>query len=892
MSKKKKKIFLIDGQGLIYRAYFALPRLTTSYGQLINAAYGFTLVLVRIIEENQPDGIIIAFDTPKPTFRHKQYDQYKAQREKMPPELIEQIPIIKEIVSNFNIPAIEVEEFEADDIIGSLVQKMKDSDYKPVIVTGDRDLLQLVGEDTEVLLMQKGVSQVEQHNMTSIEKILGFSPHLIPDYIGLKGDSSDNIPGIPGIGEKTARRLIQQFGNLEEILKNINQIENKFLREKIVQYQKQAILSKKLAMIRQDVTLNLDISKISYPGPDYDKLKALFSKYEFKKLLKKIPQKEEKSSYNKESRLEFQKIDHINKLTELCQKVKENSSFSFLLKTYPSTSAQLWQGIAIGITDEVFLLTIDNQDSLLDNSNYLSKELILTKLAQLFQDEKIEKIGFNLKNSWSYLYHNIDFFRYPYFDIEIASYLLNPSQQDYDLTRIIKDNLSEKSDRGENSLWYPDFSDWKNTICWQTKLLLPLKEVLWEKLCVQKLDKLYQDVELPLIRVIYLMERKGIKLDNVFIKKMSQQFSQKIVALRDDIFNLAGEKFNLNSPKQLSQILFEKLKLPKVKKIKTGYSTDAQVLLELREKHEIIAKILDYRELEKLKNTYIDKLPRLINPRTGRIHSTFNQTGTTTGRLSSNNPNLQNIPVRTELGKAIRNAFIAEPGYIFLSADYSQIELRILAHLSKDKNLKKAFLEGKDIHTYTAAQLFNVDINLVNENMRRIAKSINFGIIYGMSSYGLAANLRISREDAEQYIEAYFQKYSQVKDYIDKQVALAKKNKYVKTMLNRIRYLEGIDSPNKSIREFYERIAINTPIQGTAADLIKMAMVGINSHLEKLKLESGLILQIHDELIYEIPEPQLEYRQTIIRDIMENCLHLEIPLKVNFKSGYRWGDLE
>ena len=387
------------------------------------------------------------------------------------------------------------------------------------------------------------------------------------------------------------------------------------------------------------------------------------------------------------------------------------------------------------------------------------------------------------------------------------------------------------------------------------------------------------------------MEKKGIKLDTVFLKKMSQHFSQKIAGIRTEIFDLAGEEFNPNSPKQLSYILFEKLKLPAMKKIKTGYSTNAQVLLELSEKHEIVAKILDYRELEKLKNTYIDKLPRLINPKTGRIHSCFNQTGTSTGRLSSNNPNLQNIPVRTELGRDIRNAFIAEEGNIFLSADYSQIELRILAHLSQDEDLREAFLEGKDIHAFTAAQLFNVDLNLVSEEMRRIAKTINFGIIYGMSSYGLATGLRISREEAAQYIDAYFQRYHRVKEYIDEQIVIARNNKYVTTMLNRRRYLEGIDSSNRSIREFYERTAVNTPIQGTAADLIKMAMVGINNRMERLNLPSGLIIQIHDELIFEIPESELVERQAIVKDVMENCLSLDIPLRVNFKSGNHWGEL-
>jgi DNA polymerase-1 len=891
MTKKTKRLLLVDGQGLIYRAFFALPRLTTSHGQLINAAYGFTLVLLRLLEEQKPDGIIIAFDTPKPTFRHKQYEKYKAQREKMPQELIEQLPIIKDIVQKFNIPSMEIEEYEADDLIGSIVQKAKGSEYKPVIVTGDRDLLQLADEDTEILLMQKGVTRVEQYHLKSLEEMLGFSPHLIPDYIGLKGDPSDNIPGVPGIGEKTAKKLIQQYGSLEDVIKNSVHMESKSLREKIVRYEEQAILSKELAIIKRDVDIDLELSKIAYSGPDYEKLRTLFEKYEFKKLLEKLPVQESGDEKQREITMEFREVINEEQFEELCQKIKSKRLFSFLEEGYKDTGSNLIKFVAIGLPDEVYLIRINNSDTLINSNKYLSKELLFKRLNELFQDNKIEKIGFGLKDSWTYLSNDTNFFHPPYFDVQIASYLLDPSQDNFHLNRIIGDSLIAKNDDDIYAAVQGKYLEREEEICWQAKSLITLKEILWEQLSAQSMDKLYLDVELPLIKVIYLMEKKGIKLDTVFLKKMSQHFSQKIAGIRTEIFDLAGEEFNPNSPKQLSYILFEKLKLPAMKKIKTGYSTNAQVLLELSEKHEIVAKILDYRELEKLKNTYIDKLPRLINPKTGRIHSCFNQTGTSTGRLSSNNPNLQNIPVRTELGRDIRNAFIAEEGNIFLSADYSQIELRILAHLSQDEDLREAFLEGKDIHAFTAAQLFNVDLNLVSEEMRRIAKTINFGIIYGMSSYGLATSLRISREEAAQYIDAYFQRYHRVREYIDEQIVIARNNKYVTTMLNRRRYLEGIDSSNRSIREFYERTAVNTPIQGTAADLIKMAMVGINNRMERLNLPSGLIIQIHDELIFEIPESELVERQAIVKDVMENCLSLDIPLRVNFKSGNHWGEL-
>jgi len=895
MNKKSKKLFLIDGQGLIYRAFFALPKLTTTYGQLINAAYGFTLVLMRLLEEQKPDGLIIAFDTPKPTFRHKKYKQYKAQREKMPQELIDQLPIIREIVARYNIPSIAIEEYEADDVIGSIVDMAKNSEYETVIVTGDRDLLQLIDKDTEIILMQKGISQVKKYQLDSVEKMLGFPPELIPDYIGLKGDSSDNIPGIPGIGEKTAKGLIKSFGNLENIIKNQEKIKKESLRNKIDKYQQQARLSKELAMIKRDMNLDLELEKFDYKGPDYLKLRELFQKYEFKKLLEKIPESNDNINQNKENKIIFRELKNEQELVQLCEKIKLTGCFSFLFeieRTYTISPKKI-ERAAFATGDDVFLIRIEADDKLIEKEEHISIEKVRKYILPLFQNTKIEKIGYDLKNVWNCLCDDYHFLQTPYFDAKIAAYLLNPSQQDYSVTNIIQEYLQQDNRIAKDKKQKDkNVSEKEKDICWQAKLLIPLKKNLQNLLQENHLASLYQDIELPLIQVIYQMEKTGVKLDTAFLKEMSQKFSKNIDDVKKEIFKIAEEEFNLNSPKQLSHILFHKLKLPASKKIKTGYSTNAQVLNKLSEKHEVVAKILNYRELEKLKNTYIDKLPKLINSKTGRIHTCFNQTGTSTGRLSSNNPNLQNIPIRTELGRAIRNAFIAEKGNIYLSADYSQVELRILAHLSQDKNLLNAFFKGEDIHAYTAAQIFNIDENIVSKEMRRIAKTINFGIIYGISSYGLANNLGISSEDAQQYIDAYFQKYYQVKEFIEKQIITARKNKYVQTMLNRIRYLEGIDSPNKNIREFYERTAINTPIQGTAADLIKIAMIRINQKLESQNLRSGLILQIHDELIFEIPNSELDKKKLIVKEIMENCLRLSIPLVVNFKTGNRWGELE
>ncbi|MDD4362833.1 MAG: DNA polymerase I [Atribacterota bacterium] len=896
MDSKKKELYLIDGQGLIYRAYFALPKLTTTFGQPINAAYGFTLLIIKILEEYHPDGIVIAFDSPKPTFRHKIYGQYKAQREKMPQELIDQLPIIKKIVDAFQIPSVAVEEYEADDIIGSIVQNEKISDFKKIIVTGDRDLLQLINENTEIVLMQKGITQVKQHNLETVKNMLGFPPGLIPDYIGLKGDSSDNIPGIAGIGEKTAKKLIADFGNLEKIFANLDKIKSKAVKNKIENSQEEAFLSRSLAVIKKDMKLNLEINNLIYKEPDYYKLKDIFEKYEFKKLLEKIPgEKLQKNSFSTHDTTNYKNINNEQDLKILTDKIKNREYFAFLFDISYCNNEKILKKIAITLeNDSIYLIYVSSGDILLKEKNAISKEKIIELLYPLFQSKKIKKIGFDLKDTLFYFLDiQSDFFE-PFSDLKIAFYLLNPTQENINLKEIIKKYFNNTND--ENYLHITE--DCKNdqeeeiAFCWQTGKLIPLEKMMLQEMQKNELIALYKEVEIPLINIICNMEKKGIKIDSIFLKEMSQKFAVEIDNIKKEIFEISGETFNLNSPKQLSVILFEKLGLPVIKKIKTGYSTNANVLTKLSEEHIIVAKILHFRELEKLKNTYIDKLPKLINSKTGRIHASFNQTGTSTGRLSSNNPNLQNIPIRTELGKEIRNAFIADNGCIYLSADYSQIELRILAHLSNDMSLIEAFSKDQDVHTYTAANVFNVDLDAVSDEMRRIAKVINFGIIYGMSSYGLSNNLGISNIEAQNYIDAYFQKYFNVKEYINKQIKNARKDKIVRTMLNRIRYLEGIDSPNKNIREFFERAAVNTPIQGTAADLIKIAMVKIEQQMVKNNLKSNLILQIHDELIFEIPAIELQKRKKIIKKIMENSLKLNVPLKVNFKTGYRWGELD
>lgn len=882
----KKKFILIDGQGILYRTFYALPKLATSYGQIINAVYGFTMILIKLLEEEKPDYMMIAFDTPKPTFRHKEFKEYKAHRKKMPIELINQIPLIKEIINNYNISICSKEGYEADDIIGTLAREAEKRNCNTLIVTGDRDAFQLISPFTKIMTTVKGVTEVKIYDEESIKNKYGIDPNKIVDILALKGDPSDNIPGVPGIGEKTAIVLIKKFANLENLLKNVDKISKRSLREKIKEYENQIRMSKKLATIVRDVPIIYDFNDLKIKSPNYKELWEIFKRLEFKNLIKKITPK-----INRENtKVKYNLIDTKERLDELINIIKRNKYFSFNLITSSNNAiSSVILGIALSFKDNRNFYIPLSPLNLMERPKCLSVDVVLSRLRPFYENEKIIKIGYNLKYNFIVLNRYQIEIKGDNFDTMIAAYLLNPSKEEYNLKNLFWEYLEYLKNE--------DKEDKENTIksiedaCENAQNILKLKEILEEKLKEKELLSLFKEIEMPLIKVLGEMEINGIKINVDFLKKMSRQVDSRLKELKETIYNLAGTEFNINSPKQLSAVLFEKLKLPVIKKTKTGYSTNAYVLNTLAPHHKVVSFILEYRELCKLKNTYIEKLPFLVNGNTKRIHTSFNQTITSTGRLSSSEPNLQNIPIRTEIGREIRRAFIPEEGFILLTADYSQIELRILAHLSGDESLITAFKNDEDIHTHTAADIFDLDQDLISGQMRRMAKMINFGIIYGMSSYGLARNLGIGREKAEKYINNYFLRYQGVKRYIEKEKEEARKKGYVVTLLNRRRYLDGINSLDKNIREFNERIAINAPIQGSAADLIKLAMIKIGELFKKKKLKSKLLLQIHDELIFEVNKRELEEAKSIVKDIMENSLELSVPLKVNLKTGYNWAEL-
>ena len=883
----RKKFILVDGQGLLYRAFYALPQLTTTYGQVVNAVYGFTMILIRLLEEEEPEYIVITFDTPVPTFRHKEFKEYKVHRKKMPDELISQIPLIREIINNYNIATCSKEGYEADDVIGTIAKEAEKRNCNTTIVTGDKDAFQLISPHTKVMTTIKGVTEVKIYDEEAIKKKYGVEPEKIVDILALKGDSSDNIPGVPGIGEKTAVVLIREFGSLENILSNTDKISKKSLREQIIKYEGQIKMSKMLATIVREVPIKYDFDSFEVKLPNYEELWKIFKKLEFKNLLKKIASK----INHEKTKLKFDLIDTEEKLEKLTNKIIKRKYFSFyLVASSGNAISSNILGIALSLKDNENYYIPLFALNLIENSKCLSLELVLSKLRPCFENQGIIKICHNLKFNFIVLFRHKVEIEGKNFDTMIAAYLLNPSSENYNLRNIFWEYLKYLKNN-EN------IEDKQNAImsiedaCEKAQNILKLKDILEEKMENKNLISLFRKIEIPLIKILGNMEINGIKVNIDFLKGMSQQVNTRLGELKKTIYNLSGTEFNINSPKQLSVVLFERLRLPVIKKTKTGYSTNADVLNTLAPQHKVVSFILEYRELEKLKNTYIDKLPSLVNSKTNRIHTSFHQTVTSTGRLSSSEPNLQNIPVRTEMGREIRKAFITEEGFVLLSADYSQIELRILAHLSRDESLLNAFKNDEDIHSHTASGIFNLDQNIISEQMRRMAKVINFGIIYGMSSYGLARNLGVGREEAERYINNYFFRYQGVKRYIEKEKEEARKKGYVLTLLNRRRYLEGINSKDKNIREFNERIAINAPIQGSAADLIKLAMIKIDESFKKERFKSRLLLQIHDELIFEIYQPELEKVKSIIKEIMENSLEISVPIKVNLKTGNNWAEL-
>lgn len=834
-----KKLFLIDGNAYCYRAYYAIKDLRNSKGQPTNAVYGFIKMLDILLKKEKPDYLGIAFDLKAPTFRHKRYNEYKSQRQPMPLDLVSQIPLIKEIVLAYNIPLFEKEGFEADDILATLAEKAVKQEMLVYIATGDKDVLQLVNEKIRVYNSQKESLIYDQKK---VREKYGVEAEKITEILSLMGDASDNIPGVPGIGEKTAIELIKRFGSLEGVLENINQIKGEARRKALQEFAEQARMSLELVILDKNVPLEIDFTKLKLIQPNRKKLNELFTKLEFKSLI-----------YNKNSNHSQNIVQKINNLTEKeIAQLENQSQFVFDVK--------LGENFKI----ENILFILENKEvSLCNKSIHLLKTI--------FENEKIKKIGHNLKPQIIALAKHCIVLKGIAFDTQIAAYLLTPGQSSYDLKSLAFSNLSDTFS------YLGPF------------LILRLKKILEKKLKEKNLIHLFTNVEMSLISILAAMERQGIGVDKDLLTKISLDLGNKLLQLSQNIYEIAGEEFNLNSPLQIRKILFDKLKLPIIKRTKSGPSANEDVLEKLSSQHSLPGAILEYRGLFKLKSTYVNTLSLLINKETNRIHSSFNQTSTSTGRLSSSNPNLQNIPIKTEIGREIRKVFVSK--YLFLSFDYSQIELRILAHLSGDENLIEAFKKDLDIHNYTASLIFNLPPKKIDVEKRRIAKTVNFGIIYGMGQHRLSQDLKINHKQAEEFINAYFERYPAVRAYIEKQKREAEQKGYVTTILGRRRYVHQINSKEHNVRGFGERIAVNMPVQGSAADLIKMAMIDVSQEIKKQRLRAKLILQVHDELLFELPKEEL-FIKAMIKERMENVMQLKVPLKVNVKLGRSWGDMK
>ncbi|MDF2902927.1 MAG: polymerase [Bacillus sp. (in: firmicutes)] len=874
----EKKLILIDGNSIAYRAFFALPLLNNHKGVHTNAVYGFTMILMKILEEEKPTHILVAFDAGKTTFRHKTFSEYKGGRQKTPPELSEQFPFIKELLDAYGISRYELENFEADDIIGTMSRQAEQDGFEVKVISGDKDLTQLSSDKITVCITRKGITDIESYTPDHIREKYGLSPNQIIDMKGLMGDQSDNIPGVPGVGEKTAIKLLKEFETLEKLLNSIDQVSGNKLKEKLEEFKDQAVMSKQLATITTEAPVELQLSEIEYEGFQKDKLVSLFKELEFQTLLDRIGTELVEDPTIELQEIDFQIIEEVDK-----QIFTEDTSLyvEILDDNYN-------RGEIIG-----FSLANKNGCYFISTKNALKSP----EFKKWAEDEKKRKTVYDAKRSVVSLRHqNIDL-KGIEFDLLLASYIVNPAEVIDDIAEIAKrygfhDVQSDEAFYGKGAKrQVPEEAKLAEHLVRKVYAMDILTEKLIKELQENQLYELFTELEMPLSLILAEMEFQGVKVDQGRLQKMGQENNEELARLETTIHQLAGEEFNINSPKQLGIILFEKLGLNSFKKTKTGYSTSADILEKLENDHDIIKEILHYRQLGKLQSTYIEGLLKVVDPETLKVHTRYNQALTQTGRLSSTDPNLQNIPIRLEEGRKIRQAFIpSEPGWMMFAADYSQIELRVLADIAEDEKLIEAFKEGLDIHTKTAMDVFHVAKEDVTSSMRRQAKAVNFGIIYGISDYGLSQNLGITRKDAGKFIDLYLQSYPRVKDYMEDIVKDAKQKGFVSTLLHRRRYIPEITSRNFNVRSFAERTAMNTPIQGSAADIIKKAMIDMAERLKTEGIKARLLLQVHDELIFEAPEEEIEILKKIVPDVMEHAIELKVPLKVDYAYGPTWFD--
>jgi DNA polymerase-1 len=872
-----EKLLLIDGSSLVHRAFYALPILSNSQGEYTNAVHGFMMMYNRAIAEHKPDYVVVCFDKKRITFRNRIDETYKATRKETPIELRGQFELIKQVLTANNTTWEEMDDYEADDLVGTLARAGEEAGLDVMILSGDKDLLQLVNEKTHVYLTRKGISDIERWDIEAVEHKYNLSPNALIDLKALMGDSSDNISGVPGVGEKTALKLLEQFTGIDDLYARIADVGNEKLRIKLADNEDAARRSYQLATICLTAPLSIDWQHYALQPPLADELRALYRRLELRQLLKGLGEdaappirdlSPQPALFIDETDAPWPVADAV--VSDQWSVVSEDDVESTVTKIKATGACALlgtWRGsVMTGSLTELSFATADG-----DNWCFIPNEATLATLKPILEDGAIlKKAAFAKELTILLARHGITLAGVSE-DVIIAAYLLNPAQSEYNIDELttidyeIMPNLAPVA-----RIW-------------------PLAEVLAAKIAEKGMEKLYYGVELPLTAVLAKMELSGLRVEGDKLERMSARLQEEATLCQEKIFTISGHEFNLNSPKQLAEVLFEELHLPALKKTKTGYSTDAEVLEQLAESYEIAGLITQYRTYAKLKSTYTDGLRLLINPETGKLHTSFKQTVTATGRLSSAEPNLQNIPVRMEIGKQIREVFVPDsPENFLLAGDYNQIELRVLAHISGDERLIKAFLDGEDIHARTAAEVMNVPINEVTPKMRRQAKAVNFGIVYGISDYGLARDLGISRSEAGQYIAKYFDRYPDVLAYQKDTVVRARTDGYVSTLLGRRRYLPDLFSPNFNIRSFAERMAINTPIQGSAADIIKIAMVNIEKAMREAGLKSQMVLQVHDELIFDIVPEEKDILPPLVNKLMSEALQLVVPLTVDMKIGKDW----
>ncbi|MBN1466202.1 DNA polymerase I [candidate division KSB1 bacterium] len=892
----EKRLFLIDAMALAYRVYFAFARnpLINSKGENVSAVFGFTNTLVNLLDTEKPDYLAVVFDTPEPTFRHELYADYKAQRAEMPQDMVEQLPRIREMLEVLKIPVIEKPGFEADDIIGTCARLASRQNIETVIVSGDKDMMQLVDGNVKIFNPRRSGEAPEWLDEKGVQDKIGLPPSKIIDYLALMGDSSDNIPGVPGIGPVSALKLLQEYGSLEAVLANRDKISDTRARTALQKNPDAAIMSRELTAIQCDVPLDFTPSDLIVGNVDADRAFRFFQDMQFRTLADRFAPAQPK--LKRDYRL-IQTEDEVRALT---RQLRAAGRFVFDTETthQDPMRAEL-VGLSFSCAEGVaHYIPVQGSGQLMSDLKPLKLDLVLADLKPIFEDETIGKCGHNAKYDIIVLSHYDITVRGLVFDTMVASYLLDPSVRQHNLDALALAYFNLKkiptshiigSGAKQITMDMAPIEEVSDYSCEDADVTWRLWQLLQPLIEEKELLPLLNEVETPLIHVLVAMERCGVAIDKPYMASISKDLQRELATVEKKIYELAGIKFNINSPRQLGKILFKDLNLPVIRKTKTGYSTDVSVLEELAGKHELPRQILEYRQFAKLKSTYVDALPKLINPKTGRLHTSYNQTVAATGRLSSSDPNLQNIPIRSEIGRSIRAGFIAtDDDHILLDADYSQIELRIMAHLSGDATLRDSFMHDEDVHRRTAALVFAVEPSAVTDEQRRRAKEVNFGIMYGMGAFGLSQRLGISADEAAQFIATYFANYPGVQQFMVDIVHEARAKGYVTTLLNRRRYISEINNDNRRIRDFAERTAINTPIQGSAADLIKVAMIRIQRRMEEEGLASKMILQVHDELVFDVVKSELAPMQDLVKNEMENAISLAVPIKVEMGTGSNW----